>query len=144
MEVGRGGGGLGVWEGAEGLGEKAKSVPQPRLVLPFSEVDPKVAPCSCPLLSPAGCSPHSDKPFVGAPRGPLISPGRQPEPKRFFSPRKGGGTVLASVQPSRYEPPAQARGRGAVPYPANPSTVPLLPPPCKTINFLTLGQTLAS
>ena len=32
-------------------------VPQPRPILPLFGVDPQAAPCSCPLLSPAGCPP---------------------------------------------------------------------------------------
>lgn len=92
--------------------------PPTPLVLPLSGVDPEAAPCLCPLLSPAGYNtpPPSDKPFVGAPEGPLSALAGSLNSGQFspLHTHKGGGVVLASVQPSR-GPPAQARGQGAAP-----------------------------
>lgn len=78
--------------------------PPTRVVLPLSAVDPKVGPCLCPLLVPANSPPPNDKPFVGAPEGPLSAPagslslGRSSLPKRVGA-QSGLGPAFQTFLP---------------------------------------------
>lgn len=70
--------------------------PQPHLVLPLPGVDPTAAPCSYPLLSPAGCPPPPVINRLWEPlEGPLSALAGSLSSDVPCTPPKGGGTALA-------------------------------------------------